>query len=82
MNALSIRMGQSSRRGRGGDKKRERKRTLREMKRLTGKVIGHGKRYAAKLRVGWKELTEVVSPIFRTFLRSLLCQSVGNDVRA
>jgi len=59
MNALSIRMGQPSRRGRGGDKKRDRKRTLREMKRLTGKVIGHGKRYAAKLRTGWKESTDL-----------------------
>jgi len=53
MNSLSIQMGTLSRRGRGADKKRERKRILREMKRLTGKVIGHGKRYAAKLRAEW-----------------------------
>lgn len=53
MNALAIAMGTASRRGRGSDKKRERKRVLRKMKQLTGKVVGHGKRYAAKLREEW-----------------------------
>ena len=45
MNAQCMAMSGSSRRGRGADKKKDRKRVLRTMKRLVGKVRQHGKRY-------------------------------------
>lgn len=62
MNRLAIEMGTASRRGRGADKRRSRKATLRKMKKIVGKVIGHGKRYAARLRVEWAEQTDLSEP--------------------
>ena len=50
VNRLSIAMSQASRKGRGGDKRRERKRTLRSLKRLARKALGHAQRYATLLR--------------------------------
>lgn len=60
MNAQAMAMTGSSRRGRGGDKKRERKSTLRTMKRIIGTVRTHGQRYRDLLEKSWAEtdLTE------------------------
>jgi hypothetical protein len=60
MNAAAMAMSGSSRRGRGGDKKRARKRSLRAMKRIVGKVRKHGQRYRDLLAKSWAEtdLTE------------------------
>jgi len=55
MNAQCMAMSGASRRGRGGDKKRARKATLRTMKRIAGKVRGHGQRYREMLATGWAE---------------------------
>jgi hypothetical protein len=60
MNAQAMAMSGSSRRGRGGDKKRARKSILRTMKRIVGKVRTHGQRYRELLAKSWAEtdLTE------------------------
>jgi hypothetical protein len=60
MNAQAMAMSGSSRRGRGGDKKRARKSILRTMKRIVGKVRTHGQRYRDLLEKSWAEtdLTE------------------------
>jgi hypothetical protein len=60
MNAQAMAMSGSSRRGRGGDKKRARKRVLRTMKHIVGKVRKHGQRYRDLLAKSWAEtdLTE------------------------
>jgi hypothetical protein len=60
MNAQAMAMSGSSRRGRGGDKKRARKSILRTMKRIVGKVRTHGQRYRDLLLKSWTEtdLTE------------------------
>jgi hypothetical protein len=60
MNAQAMAMSGSSRRGRGGDKKRARKAVLRAMKRIVGKVRRHGQRYRDLLEKSWAEtdLTE------------------------
>ncbi len=55
MNRLSMAMSGSSRKGRGGDKLKQRKRTLRMMKQVVGKVRQHGQRYRDLLAQGWKE---------------------------
>jgi len=55
MNALCMAMSGSSRRGRGTDKKRARKRVLRGMKTLVGKVRKHGQRYRDMLEKSWSE---------------------------
>ena len=55
MNAQCMAMSGSSRRGRGAEKKKERKRVLRAMKRLVGKVRQHGKRYRDLLLTCRKE---------------------------
>jgi len=55
MNALCMAMSGSSRRGRGADKKRARKRVLRGMKSLVGKVRKHGRRYRDMLEKDWAE---------------------------
>jgi hypothetical protein len=55
MNKLSMEMSGASRRGRGGDKKRGRKRTLRLMKQLVKKVSRHGKRYRDLLEKCWQD---------------------------
>jgi len=55
MNAQAMAMTSSSRRGRGGDKKRDRKSTLRTMKRIVGTVRTHGKRYRDLLQKSWAD---------------------------
>jgi len=55
MNRLSIAMSGSSRKGRGGDKLKQRKRTLRAMKKVAGKVRQHGQRYRDRLAKDWSE---------------------------
>jgi IS5 family transposase len=54
MNAQCMAMSGASRRGRGSDKKRARKRTLRTMKEIVGKVRQHGQRYRDLLAQSWK----------------------------
>jgi len=61
MNAQCMAMSGASRRGRGADKRRERKRVLRVMKRLVGKVRTHGQRYRDLLRKSWAE-TDLTEP--------------------
>ena len=53
MNAQCMAMSGSSRRGRGSDKKRNRKRVLRTMKRIVKKVKEHGQRYRDLLEQSW-----------------------------
>jgi IS5 family transposase len=55
MNAQCMAMSGASRRGRGPDKKRARKRVLRTMKRIVGKVRQHGQRYRDMLEKSWAE---------------------------
>jgi IS5 family transposase len=55
MNKQAMAMTGASRRGRGGDKKRGRKRALRAMKRVVRKVQRHGRRYAELIRNSWAE---------------------------
>ena len=55
INKHAMAMAGASRRGRGGNKKKQRKKTLRAMKKLVGKVIGHGKRYRTILAEHWSE---------------------------
>jgi hypothetical protein len=55
MNAQCMAMSAASRRGRGADKKRERKRTLRAMKTIVGKVRQHGQRYRDLLDHSWED---------------------------
>ncbi len=55
MNAQTMAMSGASRRGRGGDKKHDRKRVLRKMKRIVGKVRQHGQRYRNMLKASWSE---------------------------
>lgn len=59
VNRLSIAMSQASRRGRGGDKRHERKRTLRRLKRLSKKALGHARRYARLLEQRRAEVTDL-----------------------
>ena len=59
VNRLSIAMTQASRKGRGGDKRRERKRTLRALKRLARKATGHAERYATLLEQRREEATDL-----------------------
>jgi hypothetical protein len=59
VNRLSIAMSQASRRGRGGDKRHERKRTLRKLKRLGKKALGHASRYARLLEQRHAEVTDL-----------------------
>ena len=54
MNGLAMEMSGASRRGRGGDKKRSRKRVLRAMKKMVKKVRQHGQRYRDALENSWK----------------------------
>lgn len=53
MNKLCIAMSAAGRPGRGGDKKKTRKATLRAMKTLVKKVLMHGQRYLELLRRDW-----------------------------
>jgi len=53
MNAQCMAMSGASRRGRGGDKKKSRKATLRTMKDISGKVRKHGLRYRDLLAKSW-----------------------------
>lgn len=53
MNAQCMAMSGASRRGRGGDKKKSRKATLRTMKDISGKVRKHGQRYRDLLAKSW-----------------------------
>jgi Transposase domain (DUF772) len=55
MNAQCMAMSGASRRGRGGDKKKARKATLRTMKSLVEKVRKHGQRYRDLLEKTWAE---------------------------
>ncbi len=55
MNAQCMAMSGASRRGRGGDKKKARKATLRTMKTIVGKVRKHGQRYRDLLAKSWRE---------------------------
>ncbi len=55
INSQAMAMSGSSRRGRGSDKKCERKRVLRTMKRIIGKVRKHGQRYRDLLEESWAE---------------------------
>jgi len=55
MNQQAMDMSGASRRGRGGDKKRARKRVLRAMKRIVKKVRQHGRRYRDLLEKSWAE---------------------------
>lgn len=55
MNAQCMAMSAASRRGRGSDKKKSRKATLRTMKEIAGTVRRHGIRYRDLLRKSWRE---------------------------
>jgi len=55
MNRLAMAMSGASRRGRGPNKKPERKRVLRAMKRVVRKVQEHGRRYRDLLEKDWKD---------------------------
>ena len=55
MNAQCMAMSGACRRGRGGDKKKARKATLRELKSIVGKVRQHGQRYRDLLAKSWRE---------------------------
>jgi hypothetical protein len=55
MNQLAMAMSGASRRGRGGDKKRARKKVLRSMKKMVKKVQKHGRRYLEVLKEHWQE---------------------------
>ena len=61
MNAQCMAMSGSSRRGRGGDKRRARKRVLRAMKRIVGTVRTHGQRYRDLLEKSWAA-TDLTKP--------------------
>lgn len=55
MNAQAMAMSGASRRGRGPDKKRNRKRVLRVMKRIVAKVRQHAQRYRDMLEKSWAD---------------------------
>lgn len=55
MNKQAMAMCGASRRGRGGDKKRARKKILRAMKKVAKKVMLHGQRYRDLLEKHWEE---------------------------
>lgn len=55
MNQQAMAMTGSSRRGPGKDKARARKKVLRTMKKVAGKVQEHGRRYRELLKKHWKE---------------------------
>jgi len=55
INGLAMAMSSASRRGRGCNKKRQRKQTLRAMKKVANKAIQHAERYSAKVRSQWQE---------------------------
>jgi IS5 family transposase len=55
MNQQCMGMSAASRRGRGGDKKKERKARLRAMKMIANKVRRHGQRYRELLVGNWKD---------------------------
>lgn len=59
VNRLSIAMSQASRKGRGGDKRRARKQTLRKLKRLAHRAVDHAKRYATLLKETYEEATDL-----------------------
>jgi hypothetical protein len=76
MNAKAMAMSAASRRGRGGDKLRERKRVLREMKEIVGKVRHHGERYRNLLAQSWSEteLSEAQATLIIKRLDTILTQ--------
>ena len=55
MNQHAMAMAASSRKGRGGDKARDRKKTLRAMKKVVGTVRKHGQRYRELLAASWPD---------------------------
>jgi hypothetical protein len=55
INQHAMAMAASSRKGRGGDKARDRKKTLRAMKSVVGIVRKHGQRYRALLASSWPD---------------------------
>jgi hypothetical protein len=57
MNRLCIAMSGASRKGRGPDKSKARKQTLRSMKTVVGTVRRHAQRYVALLETSWQETT-------------------------
>jgi IS5 family transposase len=61
MNQQAMAMTGSSRRGPGKDKARARKKVLRTMKKVAGKVQEHGRRYRELLKKHWKE-TDLSEP--------------------
>jgi IS5 family transposase len=73
MNRLCIEMTAASRKGRAGakqDKQRNRKKTLRTMKRLTKTVAEHAKRYRDMLDADWAE-TDLSRPQAEVILKRL-----------
>jgi hypothetical protein len=76
MNQLAMAMSGASRRGRGGDKKRERKKALRAMKVIAGKVIRHGRRYLDLLKSEWSktDLSQGQAQVIIDRLEKILAQ--------
>ena len=76
MNRHAMAMSSASRRGRGGDKKKSRKRTLRAMKLIAKKVMSHGQRYRDLLANRWNEtdLSQAEADLILARLDNLLNQ--------
>lgn len=76
MNAQCLAMSGASRRGRGSDKKKARKATLRTMKAIVGKVRKHGQRYRDLLAKSWRktDLSEREAQRFIERIDSILAQ--------
>jgi hypothetical protein len=76
MNQLAMAMSGASRRGRGGDKAKARKRALRAMKTVVRKVERHGQRYLELLTADWAttDLSQAQAQVIIDRLRSVLEQ--------
>jgi hypothetical protein len=76
MNQLAMAMSGASRRGRGGDKAKARKRALRAMKTVVRKVEGHGQRYLELLTAEWAttDLSQAQAQVIIDRLRNVLEQ--------
>ena len=74
MNQYTMAMSAASRKGRGGDKKKARKNTLRAMKRVVAKVRQHGQRYRELLHSSWKktDLSEAAAQVILDRLDKIL----------
>jgi hypothetical protein len=68
INRLSIQMSQSRRRT---DSRRQRKRVLRQMKRLNRVVMSHARRYRQALAEGWRERTDLAEGDARVIVKRI-----------